>query len=125
MRACPALLFATICALPGIVLAGETVLTSPSPYWQVGQRDEALSRACALEQFGPAHPGDLLARFTGKEGPGVLDVAKGTGLNLRDPRHLAKRKEDYFFRNVGTTSCEVLVGGRAGSKPLKPPPARR
>jgi len=125
MRACHALLLLAACAAAGGARAGETVFTSPSPYWQVGQRDDNLSRACALEQFGPMHPGDLLARFTGQEGPGVLDVAKGTGLNLRDPKHLAKRTEDYFFRNVGTTSCEVLVGGRSGSKPLKPAPARR
>ena len=44
------------------------------------------------------------------------DVAKGTGVNLRDPKRLAKRNEDYFFRNVGTTSCEVLVSGRKGAK---------
>jgi hypothetical protein len=117
-------LLAACAAVPG-ARAGETIFTSPSPYWQVGQRDDNLSRACALEQFGPLHVGDLLARFTGQEGPAVLDIAKGTGVNLRDPKHLSKRTEDYFFRNVGTTSCEVLVGGRSGSKPLKPAPARR
>lgn len=95
--------------------AGQTVLRSKAPYWQVGVRDDDLSRACSLNEFTPAHPGDLLARFTGPDGAGVLDVAKGTGLNLHDPRHLAKATEDYFFRNVGTTSCEVLVGGRRGA----------
>jgi len=125
MRAGHVFILLAACAAAGAARAGEIVFTSPSPYWQVGQRDEDLSRACALEQFGPAHPGDLLARFTGEEGAAVLDVAKGTGLNLRDPKHLSKKNEDYFFRNVGTTSCEVLVGGRSGSKPLKPAPARR
>jgi hypothetical protein len=100
--------------------AGEVVLTSKSPYWDVGVRDEDLSRACSLDEFTPAHPGDLVARFTGPIGSALLDVAKGTGLNLHDPKHHAKPAEDYFFRNVGTTSCEVLVGGRRNSRPTKP-----
>src|SRR5487761_67194 len=87
--------------------ASQVVLTSKAPYWQVGQRDDGLSRACSLNQFGPQRPGDLLARFTGPDGGALLDVAKGSGMNLRDPKHLAKPTEDYFFRNVGTTSCEV------------------
>jgi hypothetical protein len=106
-----------LCLLPALVAAGaaqasQVVLTSKAPYWQVGVRDEDLSRACSLNQFGPMHPGNLLAQFTGPDGNALLDVAKGTGVNLRDPQHLAKPTEDYFFRNVGTTSCEVLVGGR-------------
>jgi hypothetical protein len=92
--------------------AAQVVVKSKLPYWQVGERDDGLSRACSLNQFGPLRPGDLLAEFTGPDGSALLDVAKGSGLNLRDPQHLAKPTEDYFFRNVGTTSCEVLVGGR-------------
>lgn len=111
LRLLPLLLAA---ATAGAAQASEVVLTSKAPYWHVGVRDDGLSRACSLNQFGPQHPGDLLARFTGADGNGVLDVAKGTGVNLRDPNHLAKPTEDYFFRNVGTTSCEVLVGGRKG-----------
>lgn len=113
------LLILCCCALGGgEALAAQTVLTSKLPYWRVGVRDDSLSRACSLNQFGPQHPGDLLARFVGGKGGAVLDVAKGSGVNLRDPQHLAKPTEDYFFRNVGTTSCEVLVGGRkTGSKP--------
>ena len=103
--------------------AGEVVLSSTSPYWDVGVRDDALSRACSHNEFAPKHPGDLLARFTGPVGAGVLDVAKGTGLNLRDPKHHAKQNEDYFFRNTGTTSCEVLVGGRGGKRPKPAKPA--
>ncbi len=106
--------------------ASQTVLVSKAPYWNVGVRDDDLSRACSLNKFGPAHPGDLLARFTGEQGGAILDVAKGSGLNLRDPNRLAKRNEDYFFRNVGTTSCEVLVGGRNGGMTVKAPkPASR
>jgi hypothetical protein len=107
--------------LPALLAAGQAfasvvVLTSKAPYWQVGVRDEDLSRACSLDNFGPKHPGDLVARFIGPIGGALLDVAKGTGVNLRDPKRLAKRNEDYFFRNVGTTSCEVLVSGRKGAK---------
>jgi hypothetical protein len=94
--------------------AGTIVLTSSLPYWQVGLRDNDLSLACSLNTFGPLRLGALVARFTGAEGPALLDVAKGSGNNLRDPKHLAKPNEDYFFRNAATTSCEVLVGGRGG-----------
>jgi hypothetical protein len=111
----PALLLFCCCVLAaGEAAAGQVVLTSKLPYWKVGVRDDALSRACSLNEFGPAHPGDLVARFIGPKGGALLDVAKGTGLNLRDPKRLAVPSEDYFFRNVGTTSCEVLVGGRQG-----------
>lgn len=108
------LLFA-LCVAATTTRAAEIVLSSKSPYWAVGQRDDDLSRACSLNEFNPIHPGDLIARFTGPQGGAILDVAKGNGRNLRDPKHLAKPTEDYFFRNVGTTSCEVLVGGRRGA----------
>jgi hypothetical protein len=107
---------AVLTGLAADAAAGEVVLTSREPYWAVGVRDDGLSRACSLNRFTPLHPGDLVARFVGPVGGALLDVAKGTGLNLRDPTHLAKRNEDYFFRNTGTTSCEVLVGGRTGTK---------
>ena len=113
------ILLPLLCIAAAPSSAGEVVLTSKSPYWQVGVRDDALSRACSLNAFGPLHPGDLVARFTGPEGSALLDVAKGTGVNLRDPKHLALPNEDYFFRNTGTTSCEVLVGGRKGGKTAK------
>jgi hypothetical protein len=97
---------------------GETVVvTSKQPYWKVGPRDPVLSRECSLGRFNLAQADRLVARFTGKEGAETLGVAKGTGLNLRDPDHHAKVEEDYFFRNQGTTSCEVFVGGRKGPPP--------
>ena len=121
----PLLAFALVLACPA--WAGTVVLTSKVPYWQVGARDDELSLECSLDQFTPLHPGELVARFVGPQGTALLDVAKGTGLNLRDPKHLARPNEDYFFRNVGTTSCEVLVGGRhqVARKPAgKTTPAR-
>jgi hypothetical protein len=97
---------------------GETVVvTSKQPYWKAGVRDPVLSRECSLGRFNLARADRLVARFTGKEGADTLGVAKGTGLNLRDPDHRAKPEEDYFFRNQGTTSCEVFVGGRKGPPP--------
>jgi hypothetical protein len=120
MRVSPLILLFLVCAATRAE-AGTVVLVSSSPYWQVGVRDNELSRACSLDTFGPKRLGALVARFTGPEGPALLDVAKGSGNNLRDPKHLAKRNEDYFFRNAATTSCEVLVGGRGGSgKPVTP-----
>jgi hypothetical protein len=101
-----------LAALHGSAEAGQTLVTSKSPYWKVGVADQALSRACALGHFGLQDPSRYIARFTGPEGPGVLGIAKGSGLNLRDPDHLARPKEDYFFYAHGTTSCAVYVGGR-------------
>jgi hypothetical protein len=106
------LLAIALCAAPNQAGASQIVLTSTAPYWTVGERDNDLSRACSLSDFGPRRLGELVARFTGTEGPGLLDVAKGSGGNLHDPKRRAKPGEDYFFRNAGTTSCEVLVGGR-------------
>jgi hypothetical protein len=115
------LLFAiALCAAANEAGASQIVLTSTAPYWTVGERDNDLSRACSLSDFGPRRLGELVARFTGTEGPGVLDVAKGSGGNLRDPKRRAKPGEDYFFRNAGTTSCEVLVGGRGRGGAVRP-----
>ena len=111
----PPLFAVALCAGANPAWATQVVLTSKAPYWTVGERDNELSRACSLNAFGPSRLGDLVARFTGTEGPALLDVAKGSGRNLHDPKHRAKPSEDYFFRNAGTTSCEVLVGGRGGS----------
>jgi hypothetical protein len=107
--------FAAFIASSGHAMAGKVVLISKAPYWAVGARDNDLSLACSLQTFGPERLGALVARFIGPEGPAVLDVAKGRGANLHDPKHLAKPTEDYFFRNAATTSCEVLVGGRGGA----------
>lgn len=100
----------------GIVLAAAltVLLSSKSPYWKVGARDEGLSRACALGRFGVVDPGRWQAHFGGAEGSETLVIGKGNGQNLRDPDRRAKPKEDYFFRRHGTTECEVFVGGRKG-----------
>ena len=75
---------------------------------------KSANKACALNRFNLVDPPRLTARFRGKDGPETLGVAKGSGLNLRDPDRRAKPHEDYYFRNHGTTGCEVFVGGRKG-----------
>jgi hypothetical protein len=98
--------------------AEQVAVTSQKPYWTVGPRDTELSRECSLGRFNLVRADRLVARFAGKEGATTLGIGKGNGLNLYDPGHRAKPVEDYFFRNHGTTSCEVFVGGRkGGAKP--------
>jgi hypothetical protein len=109
--------------LAGQAGAEVVILNSKQPYWEVGARDPALSQACALGRFNVRKPSLYVARFSGPKGAATLNIAKGTGLNLYDPDHRAKKAEDYFFRQQGSTSCEVYVGGRKagptakGSKP--------
>jgi hypothetical protein len=94
--------------------AEQVVLTSQKPYWSVGVRDQALSRECALGRFNLRRSDRLVARFVGKDGAETIGVARGPGSNLYDPGHLAKAREEYYFRAQNTTSCEVFVGGRKG-----------
>ncbi len=47
----------------------------------------------------------------------MLGVAKGTGLNLSDPDHMAKPTEDYLFHDDGTSNCNVFVGGSPPKQP--------
>jgi hypothetical protein len=95
------------------------VLDSDSPYWDAGRRSPELSRACAVGRFNQHQVDRFVIRLHAKKGgSAVLGIAKGTGLNLDDPDHLGNVEEDYFFRNDGTSDCEVFVG----SKP--PPPAK-
>jgi hypothetical protein len=111
----PGVLFAALLILaasPAAVRAQTVVLTSQSPYWTVGVRDDKMSRACSLGRFNVARADRLVARFVGKVGAETLTVATGRAGNLTDPGGLAKPTEDYFFRNANTTSCEVFVGGR-------------
>jgi hypothetical protein len=116
-----AVLLGAVLLLGGVPAhAEQVVLASKAPYWQVGDRDSGLSRACALGRFGPTRSDRYVARFSGPKGAATLAVAKGTGLNLYDPDHQASPTEDYFFLNVGTTSCEVFVGGRKPGGTVKP-----
>ena len=110
----------------GLVLAGtafatENVLDSNSPYWTIGPRDQVLSKACSVGRFNEVQIGRYVVRLHAKKGgAAVLGIAKGNGLNLRDLDHLAEATEDYFFRDDGTSSCEVFVGGRKVVRPATP-----
>jgi hypothetical protein len=99
-------------SVPGAVRAQTVVLTSKSPYWAVGVRDDKMSRACSLGRFNVAGGDRYVARFVGKQGAETLTVATGQTGNLADLDHLAKPAESYFFRGGNTTECEVFVGGR-------------
>ncbi|HWK45849.1 MAG TPA: hypothetical protein VNT30_14100 [Stellaceae bacterium] len=124
---CKSLLFVLAACLSGAssgASATETVVNSQRPYWKVGDSDKSLSTACAIGNFNEREPGRYNARFFGKQGGMVLGIAKGTGFNLYDPNHMAKRTEDYFFRYSGSTACQVFVGGRhlAGTQSGVPKP---
>jgi hypothetical protein len=114
------LLAALVLGLAAPAFAEQVVFTSKKPYWALGPRDPELSRECSLGRFNLVRADRLVARFNGKEGAETLGVGKGNGTNLYDPDRRAKRVEDYFFRNHGTTSCEVFVGGRKGGAKPKP-----
>ena len=92
--------------------SARTLVRSDHPYWDVGVKDPDLGRLCATGNFNEVQMNRFVARFNGKKGAGVLGIAKGTGLNLRDPGHKALKSEDYFFYQDGSSRCAVYVGGR-------------
>ncbi len=98
--------------VPAEADSARTLVRSNRPYWDVGVVDPNLGRLCATGKFNEIEMNRFVARFDGKQGPGVLGIAKGTGLNLRDPGHKALKSEDYFFYQDGSSSCSVYVGGR-------------
>jgi hypothetical protein len=112
--------------LPAAALATEKVLDSESPYWDAGKRSPILSQACSLIRFNEKQIGRYIIRLHAKKGgAAVLGVAKGTGFNLVDLDHIAKINEDYFFKDDGTSNCEVFVGSNPpreqGGTPNTPP----
>ena len=90
MRASPgaaALLLTVLLAAATPAIAGQTVLTSRSPYWKVGERDDALSRACALNRFNMEEPerleelasmlrGEARGATTRREAAAMLEAAR-------------------------------------------------
>jgi hypothetical protein len=113
--------------IPAPAPATEKLLDSDSPYWDAGKRSPILSRACAVGRFNESQIGRYIIRLHAKKGgAAVLGVAKGTGINLVDLDHIGKVNEDYFFKDDGTSNCEVFVGGSppkegAGSVPTPTP----
>lgn len=96
-------------ALAGVVDHGvykveRTVL----PYWQVGDVDKALSKACSLGTFNQRVPYRFAGHFYGPFGAALLGAAKGSGLNLWDPYKRADAQRDYWFYRDRTSACIVL-----------------
>jgi hypothetical protein len=88
----------------GIYKVERTVL----PYWQVGDVDKALSRACSLGTFNQRVPFRFAGHFYGPNGAALLGAAKGSGLNLWDPFKRADAQHDYWFYRDRTAGCIVL-----------------
>lgn len=99
-------------SMPAEADSARTLVRSAHPYWDVGVMDPDLGRLCATGKFNEIEMNRFVARFNGPKGAGLLGIAKGTGLNLRDPGHKAVKSEDYFFYQDGSSSCTVYVGGR-------------
>lgn len=111
--------------LPSIDDTGTlVVLTRDKPYWQAGTLDPVLTNACRLGDFVTAAGNRMVARFTGKEGVGVLQVVVPTHRHLLyDRRALAKPSETYFFLDSGYPSCQVWIDGKT-AKPRVLDPKR-
>ena len=91
------------------------------PYWKAGKRDEFLSNACQLGQFGTPSFNHLVVRFTAQEAPGLLQIVPPNhGHLLFDLRHLAQAGQTYYFRDSGLPSCEVWSTGRGKPRGLDP-----
>lgn len=93
--------------LPVYDTHSNVLLRSTAPYWEVGRLSEMHSTLCAAGQFNQVRKHARALEFVGRGGNTVLGVAKGTGWNLYDPEGRADPEADYFFRNDGTTGCEV------------------
>ena len=80
--------------------------TSKQPYWQVGQLDPLLSKACRKGDFCQRKLKLLTIGFIGGKGRAQTGIAK-TGWNLADPNGLAQPKMTYHFFNQGYSNCKV------------------
>ncbi|EKE76887.1 hypothetical protein [Oceanibaculum indicum] len=111
---------------PPVYDTGSNVLLrSTAPYWQVGRLSEMHSTLCAAGRFNQVRKHARVLEFIGRNGNTVLGVAKGTGWNLYDPEGRAEREADYFFRNDGTTSCEVYYYKPDPNRPRQNDPLQR
>jgi hypothetical protein len=119
------------CAMAGPALAGTLdhgvykVERTVLPYWQVGEVDKTLSRACSLGQFNQRVPFRFAGHFYGPYGSALLGAAKGSGLNLFDPFKRADAQRDYWFYRDRTSACIVMSARvkEASATPAVPQPA--
>ena len=83
--------------------------TSKQPYWQVGQLDPLLSKACRKGDFGQRKLKLLTIGFIGGKGRAQTGIAK-TGWNLVDPNRLAQPKTTYHFFNQIFAITHIVKG---------------
>jgi len=77
----------------------------PKKEWRsAGQFEPDLSDACARREFRQLMPLRYRAVFKN----GVLGVAFGYGLNLFDPKKLAKPDRLYYFHDANSSGCTVM-----------------
>ena len=81
---------------------------STEPYWKVGRPSDELSSLCRAGHFNEKRVGLLYISFIGKEGRGIVGVAKAD-YNLYDPLGKADPQASYHFYADGTSDCAVFV----------------
>lgn len=86
----------------------DKVVKTRLPYWRVGTIDRKLSRACSLGEFNQRTPYRFSGHFAGPKGAALAGGAKGSGLNLWDPKRQADATRDYWFYRDRTSACIVF-----------------
>ena len=81
---------------------------STAPYWEVGRRDNDLSRLCQIGLFNQKYTNRMYIQFSGKTGRGLTGIAKKFW-NLVDPLENALEEKTYHFYRDGTSQCIVFV----------------
>ncbi len=79
-----------------------------NPFTDVGNRSVELSQLCRLGKFNQRRIAETFIRYSGKEGRGLLGIAK-RGYNLYDPLGKAEADKTYHFLSDGTSRCRVFV----------------
>ena len=101
--------------------ATDKVVRTKLPYWRVGDIDRKLSVQCSLGSFNQRVPYKLSGQFAGPMGPALLGAAKGSGMNLFDPKKLADPKFDYWFFRDRTSNCIVFKARVKAGQPATAP----
>ncbi|NKD54554.1 MULTISPECIES: hypothetical protein [unclassified Haematospirillum] len=81
---------------------------SNAPYWDVGRRDNNLSRLCGLGRFNQKYKNRMYIQFSGDKGRGLTGIAL-KGWNLIDVDGKALDGKTYHFYRDGTSQCIVFV----------------
>lgn len=85
-----------------------TYATSKSPYWNVGNYDDRLTKACRRGQFNQIKANVYNIHFLGPKGRSVTGIAT-KGWNLVDPRGMALDGYTFHFFNDGYSDCRVYI----------------